>query len=172
MDPLSFIAIIGTIASIVGAIFSFWQAKKSKKSAIEASQVKSQLLHHRKTSELAQLLALCRKVQKIMVKYGPASTQNSLQGIVPDNDAKEVQDFILLLKENRSYFQKKQTNDADTFCEDMNTLISTFVQSGDKENLRRVGTEMLFKINTMLSIIKKKLDYKGSIRNFLTENWR
>ena len=160
MDLLSFIAIIGTIASIVGAIISLWQAKKSKTSAIEASQIRSQLLHHRKTSELAQLLALCRKVQKKMVKYGPASTKTSLQGIVPDNDAKEVQDFILLLKENRSFFQKKQTNDADSFCENMNVLISEFVQSDDKQNLKKIGTEILLKINSMLSIIRKKLDYK------------
>lgn len=160
MDTLSFIAIIGTIASIVGAIISLWQAKKSKKSAVEASQVRSQLLHHRKTSELAQLLAICRKVQKTMVKYGPASTKTSLQGIMPENDAKEVQEFILLLKENRSYFQKKQTNDADTFCENMNSLISGFVQSDDKENLREIGIDILLKINSMLSIIRKKLDYK------------
>ena len=113
MDSL--VAVIGTIASIIGAIISVWQARKSKKSAIEAKQVKSQLLHHRKTSELAQLFALCKKSQVTMSKYGPASTPSSLQGIVPDNDAKEVQEFILLLRENRSYFQKNQRNDADIF---------------------------------------------------------
>ena len=49
---------------------------------------------------------------------------------------------------------------ADTFCENMNSLISGFVQSDDKENLREIGIDILLKINSMLSIIRKKLDYK------------
>jgi len=160
LDTFSLIAIIGTVASIIGAVISVWQAKSSRKSAFEANQVKLQLLHHRKTSELAQLLALCRKAQVTMTKYGPASTQNSLQGVVPHNDAKEVQDFILFLKENRGYFQRRPGNDADSFCEDVNLLISKMVQSDNIENLRSTGTEILLKINSMLSIIRKKLDHK------------
>lgn len=148
------------MASIIGAVISVFQAKRSKKSAFEANQVKLQLLHHRETSELAQLLTHCRKAQVTMSKYGPAATKNSLQGIVPDNDAKEVQDFILLLKENRDYFQDKPRNNADSFCEDVNILISKMVQTENIENLKNTGTEILLKINSMLLVIRKKLDYK------------
>ena len=95
-----------------------------------------------------------------MIKYGPAATENSLQGIVPDSDANEVQEFILLLKENSGYFQKQQVNEADIFCDDLSRLLTEFVNSNDKSIMKQIGTEILSKISNILSVIRKKLDYK------------
>ena len=81
MDAMTLFTIIGTIATIAGAIISLWQAKVSQNAAKDARKIRSELIDYRKTSELAQIQATCRKAQKSMEKYGPGSTPSSLIGV-------------------------------------------------------------------------------------------
>ena len=74
----TFWALLGAIASIFSAVISFWQAKKSRKAAREAKEVRKELIDHRKTSELAHLQAVCKKAQNSIGKYGPSSIPSNL----------------------------------------------------------------------------------------------
>ncbi len=158
MDAMSWISIIGTLASVGGAGISIWQARCSRTAAEEAKQVRAQLVDHRKASELSQLLTVCKKAQRSMEKYGPGSVPSSLQGISPQNDAQDAQEFMLLLKENRGHFGTKTPNEADEFCEKLTQSLNLFAQATQSEGLRIHGTEVLLHLNNMTSIIKKQLD--------------
>lgn len=160
MDASLLITIIGTFASVGGAGISIHQARKSKNAADEAKKVRAQLIDHRKTSELAQLQTVCKRAQKSMEKYGPASSPSSLAGISPQKDAEDVQEFILNLKENSSYFGFKKPNEADEFCETLSPILSEFSQSSDPRELKEVGTQVLTHLSSMTSIIKRQLDTK------------
>ena len=100
-----FWTIVSAVASLLGAGIAIWQASKAKSAAREAERVKEQILDHRQTSELSKIESSCRRAQNAMVKYGPASPLNSLLGVDPEHDAKEVQDFLLLITEHRDYFK-------------------------------------------------------------------
>lgn len=87
-----FLTILSAVASLLGAGIAIWHASKAKSAAREADSVKQQILDKRQTSELSKIQVSCRKAQNVMAKYGPASSLNSLSGVDPENDAKEVQD--------------------------------------------------------------------------------
>jgi hypothetical protein len=157
MDAMT---LIFGIASIVGAGVSIWQACVSKNAAQIATAAKAQIVHHRKTSELTELQALCRNAQKSMEKYGHGSSPASLKGVSQSRDAVDVQDFLQKLIEYRSCFGSKNPNDADEFVEKMNPLLDEFARSTSKAQMRELGAEILTNISIMFSIIKKPLDSK------------
>lgn len=160
MEYMSLIAIIGTIASIAGALVSIWHSIRSKNAANDAIQVRREFIDHRKTSELSHLQASCKRAQKAMEKYGPGSIPSSLKGISPDNDARDVQDFLLMTNEYRSYFSNKKPSEADSFCNTMNPMLDNFAQSQKSDELREYGKQILINLSTMASVIKRKLDTK------------
>ena len=164
MDTVCLITIIGTLASIGGGIVAVWQAKRSKKSADYAERVEKQLTRYDKISELTQLNVACKRAQQSMEKYGPASKPSNLRGVSGENDAKNVQDFLLLLRENRLHFGSKKQNEADQFYETINPLLEKFTRSKTNEQLINSGKPVLLHLNSMLSIIKKKQsDSKKSV---------
>ena len=163
---MNWITIVGTLATVAGAVLSFWQAKISQNAAKasisaakDAKKVRAELIDHRKASELSQIQTTCRKAQKSMEKYGPGSSPSSLIGVSPEKDAQDVQEFVLLLMENRVYFGNETSNDADDFCEKIYPLLDKFAQSQDAEP-RKHGRLILLLISEMTSVIKKLLDAK------------
>ena len=156
MEPV--FTIIGTIASIVGAFVAVKYAKNSKESAKEAKKVRDQLIGQRKTSELSKVQVYLKKAQNAMVKYGPASTPALLRGVHADQDAREVQDFLLLLKEHRAFFGSSNPNDADVLCETLNPLLGEFVAEKDTSKRTQMGGEILSHINNFTPNVKKVLD--------------
>lgn len=160
MDAMSTLAVIGTVASIGGAWVSINQAGKSKIAAEEAKKVQTQLVDHRKTSDLAQIQSSCKKAQKAMEKYGPGSVPSSLVGIEPGNDARDVQDFIMKVREYRAYFGSKSQNEADQFCEVITPLLDVFAQTSKPEGLRDNGKQIVVHLANMAASIKRLLDAK------------
>lgn len=160
MDVTVVLTILGTVASIIGAIIAIHQAHKSKKSAEKAEKVRSQLIHHRKTSELTKLETVCRKAQKSMEKYGPAATKISLEGISLGDGAEDVQEFILLLNESASLFGATKSTEIDSHLTILKTSLENFVNSHCLDDTKKWGSDVLFKLNTMLAYIKKSLDAK------------
>lgn len=154
------LTIVASISSIVGAIISIWQAYRSKKFANEAKQIRKGLIDHRKTSELAQIQSSCKKAQKSMEKYGPGSVPSSLKGISSEQDAQNVQEFLLLIRENRTYFVNRNGNEADKLYNIIAPILDKFAQSQDENDLRAHGKEILIHLSSMASIIKNKLDSK------------
>ena len=153
-----FWTIVGAVASFLGAGIAIWQASRAKSAAREAEKVKEQILGQRQTSELSQIQSSCRKAQNAMAKYGPASSSNSLQGTDSEHDAKEVQDFLLLVTEHREYFKHTRWNYADSICDKIHPMLNEFVDETEGEKLKAGGTIILLELNKFSSIIKKLVD--------------
>ncbi|MBI1299922.1 hypothetical protein GC175_33780 [bacterium] len=159
MDAVSLVVtIVGTIASFAGAVFSWFQAKASQTAAKEAQNAKRQLIEHRVLTDIAQIQSSCRKAQKSMEKYGPGSTPESLSGVSPENDAKDVQEFVLLIREHRTFFEEESTNQADAFSDSIWPLIDSFATAGDPTLMRRYGSQIVVALSNMASIIKTQVD--------------
>lgn len=151
---------IGTVVSIIGAGISIWQAIKSKSAATEACRIRSLLIDHRETSELSQIQASCRKAQKSMEKYGPGSVADNLHGISPANDARDVQEFVLYLREQRDHFGRNPPNEVDNLCDLLLPLLDEFAQAADPMMLRDKGKQIVIHLSGFSSVIKLRLDQK------------
>jgi hypothetical protein len=161
MDTMSFLAWAGTLASLGGAGVSLWQASQARTAASEAIRIRSQLVDHRKASELAHVQAVCKKAQKSMEKYGPGSVPSSLTGISPHYDAADVQEFVVCLKEQRAHFgTQRSSNEADQFCNVLTPLLDKFAQATSPELLREHGKQIVVHLSSISAAIKKQLDGK------------
>jgi hypothetical protein len=160
MNYMPLLTFLGTVASIVGAIFSFFQAKRSRNAAKEAKHVQKQLVHQRQTSELAQIQASCERAIKSMDRYGIASAPGSLQGVDPANEANDVQAFILVLKKNKAYFRGNAANEIDLFVAEVSQLLDTFAQSSEPGDLRKYGNQILMKLGDCAAVIKTRFESK------------
>ena len=161
-----FWTIVGTAASLIGAVIAIWQASKAKSAASKAERVKEQIIDHRQISELSNIQSSCRKAQKAMAKYGPASSTISLSGINSERDAKEVQEFLLLVTENREYFKHELKpelwNEADALCRKIHPIINEFVDESESKAIKNRGTKILLELNQFSSIIKNLIDIQTS----------
>ena len=154
------ITIIGAIASIIGAGFACWEASKAKGSADDAKRVRTQLIDHRKASELTNIQASCKRALESMKKYGPASTPYSLLGNDSQKDGNDVQDFIFLLKLERAHFGPKNPNEADEFCDVLIPLLEDFSNSSLPEDYIKYGKLIVINLSSITAAIKKRLDSK------------
>lgn len=158
MDTWFAFNVIAGIASIVGSLFSFWQAKKSQSAADHAQKVKDQIIVHKKAVEMSELLSLCQKAQKAMAKFGPASIQPNLRGINATLEAEAVQEFYVYLKQNRRLFGESLPNRADDYCEKLSSCLDNFAQSRNEEELRLFGKKLFILLVGLLPELKSLLD--------------
>ena len=151
------LTIMGTVASIWGAIVSNQQAKDAKQSALEATRAKSQIVNQRRTSDLAELKVHCERAQKAMEKYGPGASPSSLHGVNPDSDASEVRNLLLEANKMKASFQRGET---EIFVSKMTPLLEHFVSDKVKSQLQPNGKAVLMEVSNFLSVVKANHDAK------------
>lgn len=151
------ITVVGTAASIYGAVISIGQASAAKNSADEAKRVRGQIVNQRKTSDLAELKVHCEKTIKCMEKYGPSSASTSLNGINIETDANEVQNLILEANKCKAAFEK---GDVDVFVAKITPFLESFVDENKYENIKSNGKAILMETSNFLSIVRGALDTK------------
>lgn len=151
------LTILGTVASIWGAIISIQQAVASKKSADEAARARQQIVNQRRTSDLAELKVYCERAQKSMEKYGPGASAMSLSGINPDNDASEVRTLLLEAIKNREAFQR---GEVDIFAGKISPLLDTFVKQNESSRIQPNGKAVLMEVSNFLAVVKSSHDAK------------
>lgn len=160
MDGSSLFNLVAGLASIGGAIISFWQANKSETAAKLAENIKSQLITNKKNSEISGLMTACDNVIRTMQKYGPGSVPSSLLGITPSTDAQEVQNFYASIKRNRGLFSNNVPNEADLFCAKLLPDLENFSKANDEAGLKKNGTKIYINLTDLSSIIKTIVDNK------------
>lgn len=156
--------LIGTIASIIGAIISFNEAGKAKKSADIARNVKEHIVEHRNVKELSQMHMATQKLLKILAKYGVSSDDIGLKGINFKNDSQDIQEYIFFMKDNKFLFSFEENNEVDILCEKLNLLLTDFVNE-DKSIKKIKACEIIVILNEFSPIIKKKLYEKSESIN-------
>ena len=100
----AFLSIVGSIASILGGIWAFVEARKSARSASAAEQVRRELVDRRKLAEVAQIHAEIKRILNLVSRVGPTCTQQSVKGVNCPEIAREVESFSAMLIEQGSHF--------------------------------------------------------------------
>lgn len=151
------INLIGSVCSILGAIFALYQARASKSAAEISESIKIQLIDHRKISDLAELQALLKSAQNAFNKYG-TSNPSSLKGVDHNSDAEVVLEFINKLLVYREYFSDYLSNAADDTYNDIYSTLSKFKSTNSPNTVSKLGAEILNSVTGFSPNLQKELN--------------
>ncbi len=135
---LEVIYIIGSIASIIGAIISWRFAGRARK---YASYVMEQLSNKRKISELAELKTKWDETYGELRDFGPAMRESELRGKDSSKAAKLVQDYIGEVKK-RSY-SLSNINNLDEILREIGIKLKEFTEAYEAKVLKDKGSKLL-----------------------------
>lgn len=156
----SLVSIIGSIASIGAAIWAWYEASDSKKSANKARTIKNELIDHRELAELANVHNETHRILKIVSKVGPSCTPSGIRGVKGAEIAKEVEEYSRFINEHGSHFHNFFDNQARELCEGLRPLIEHLAAAKSFDEKRSAGTQIYDLINTFLPEAKNSADRK------------
>lgn len=147
-----FITILGTLASFIGAIISYFQAKKAKKSATIAEEMSSKI---KKNFERTEKNLVYEKTQEILTKIktiGPTAPNKSFKGRNCNEMAKEIEDYV-------TFVLKKYENELGQFgkklSQELRPLIVTLSNTNDESILKETGEDIYYRLSDFLPRIKE-----------------
>ena len=153
---MTVLTVVGTFASFYGAWIAYKQAGISKSAAQLANRIKTQLMNHRKTSELSELQVHIESTKRTFLKYGSAKP-SSLTGINHSADAEVAFEFIHKLKSLRDYFSASEGNAADDTFNEINVELGKFKAANSLIQISNIGESILNKVVMFSPILKKEL---------------
>jgi len=156
---MDWLSIVGSIASIGGALWAWKEAKNSSNSATKAEQIKSQIINQRKTSELSELKPLVTDAMESVKKY---STQMMSSFIGMDKTTKEVeaQKVQTLLNKIVEFGEYFPDGFADDFFNTAHSSLQSFLSATEPENEKKHGMDLHKQIVDFSSVLRKNLTDK------------
>ena len=91
-----------------------------------------------------------------MAKYGPGASLVELRGIDRGNDARPVQDFIVMLRQNVNSLDDASQAEVENLCRRLSLLLAEFVD--DESKVRENGTEILRRLSSFEATLKRTRD--------------
>lgn len=161
----SFLSIVGSIASVVGAWWALREAKKSEAWANKAEQIHDELVHRRKLTEVAQVHSETKRVLSVVARIGPSCTQQQAKGVNSADIAKEVESYVRLVLEQCNHFSNIFGNQALTLCDDLKDDIEGLAEAKSVEDKTRFGKSIYYKIQNFMPIVKQLSDDKREHAN-------
>ena len=155
------VSIVGSIASIFGAIYALRSEKKAKESAELAESAKNQVITQKKTTALVEILFQSKRIQKVFVKYSTAQTQAILRGSDFNEDAKLLREFISKINENRNLIKENSEIDSDKYYKEINDLLDKYCEDKTIKNKQKQGKLIILKIDDIIYKLKKTVDNRN-----------
>ncbi len=151
------IGVLGSIASIAGAILSIKAENNAKTAAQQAEQARDSIVERQATSELTEILASARTTQKVFGKYS-ISDSKSLAGTDQNKDSVEFQDFIFRFNENRFIIEENSDIDADSVYQELNDLLREFSSSRAIRDKKESGSKIRLILDDIIFKLKKNIN--------------
>ncbi len=155
----TFLSIVGSVASIFGAIWAWVEAKKAARSADAAERVRQELVDRRKLVEVAQIHSEIKRVLGVVAKVGPTSTPQLVRGLNCADIAREVETFAAMLLERGSHFSDLSDH-AMVMRDDLRADIEGLAEAKTFEDKKRYGKSIYYKIESFTPVVKQLADAK------------
>lgn len=158
---MDWLSIVGSIASIGGALWAWNEAKKSSRSASEAQQIKTQLINQRKTAELSEIKPLLSSALDAVKHYNTKSV-TTLAGLGEQSTSKEleaekIQSLLNKVVEFSYYFVE---GFGQQFYDDSNKSLQAFLSSTQAIDTKRYGCDLHRQLLTFSTVLRKNLTEK------------
>lgn len=156
----TFLSILGSLASIIGAIWSLREAKNAAHSAEAAKHFHQQIVERRNLAEVAQIHTETMRIRSLVARVGPTSTAQLLKGVNCADIAREVEAFVATLLERRSHFSDLYGDRATELRDDLRMDIEGLAEAKSFEDKKRFGKSIYYKIENFTPIVKELTDIK------------
>ena len=156
----SILSVLGSLASIGGAIWAFVQAGKSKQYATEAQLMRDEIIARRHMVEMSDIHAETKRILRTVSKVGPTCNETFIRGIRCTDIAREVEEFSRLINEQSSHFNEMFKNRARELCDELRTDIEALSEAKDFEQKKCAGKRIYYKISEFLPFVKTLTDEK------------
>lgn len=154
------ISVIGSFASMAGAIWAYTEAKKAKVSASKAERIKGEIVDRRKLVEVSQVHSETSRILKTVSAVGPACNASILRGVNCANIAKEVEEYCRFINEQGSHFTELFDNKAQQLCESLKADIELLSEAKAFEDKKKSGKRIYYQINDFMPVVKGLSDDK------------
>jgi len=154
------ISVIGSFASIAGAIWAYNEAKKAQNSASKAEIIKGEIVDRRKLVEVSQVHSETSRILKTVSAVGPACNESILRGVNCANIAKEVEEYCRFINEQSSHFTDFFDNRAKQLCEALRSDIESLSEAKAFEDKKKAGKSIYYQINDFMPVVKELSDDK------------
>lgn len=156
----TFLSIVGSLASIFGAIWAWVEARKAARSADTAERVREELVDRRKLAEVAQIHSEIKRVLGVVAKVGPTSTPQLVRGLNCADIAREVETFAAMLLERGGHFSDLYSDRATVMRDDLRADIEGLAEAKTFEDKKRYGKNIYYKIENFTPVVKQLADAK------------
>ena len=155
----TWLSILGSIASIGGAIYACRQAVQSRNYAAKAQQLRDELVNRRKLVEVSQVHAETNRILKVVSKVGPTCTATSIKGINTAGIAQEVEEYSRFLNAQSAHFSEFFSNRASELCVSLNDDIEALSEALEFGKIKAAGKSIYYKIDVLFSMQEHILSY-------------
>lgn len=155
------IEIIGSVASIVGALWAFWEARKASKNARIAVSIRNQLVEKKVAKELNEILYETKQILFKFSKYRYTDKDDKLRGINPKEDAISMQNYLNKLVEHNNHFNGEEKRVYEKARKRINSSLDNLI-TDDLKQQRKIGKEIIEDLNQIISLIKHKVSIEES----------
>ena len=154
-SPLS---ILGSVASIGAAIWSFIEAKKAVQSATHAAAMRDEIIHRRRLVEVSQVHADTKRILAIVSEVGPSTNAKLLRGVDTVKIAKQIEEYARQLSEQTGHFSYFFDIKARALCEQLKPVIEALAEATTPEQKKTVGKRIYYSILAFMPIAKEVAD--------------
>lgn len=153
-------SIIGSIASILGAVWAYAEARKAESSATKAETVRDEIIERRKIVEVSQVHTETNRILKVVSTVGPSCNPSYLKGVNCGAIAKDVEEYSRYINEHSSHFTDYFENKAQELCGNLHPDIELLSEAKSFEDKKSAGKSIYYKINSFLPFVKELADSK------------
>lgn len=159
-EMVEMLSILGSIVSILSAVWACYKAKQSSNFADKAKKVRDEMIQRRKMVEVSQIHAETTRILKVVSQVGPSCTPSLVRGVKPAGIAKDVEEYARFLNEQSSHFSEFFDNKAKEICVDLGPMIEALSEAKDFESIKEQGKSIYYTINGFMPDIKSLTDEK------------
>ena len=156
----AFLSIVGSIASIFGAIWALKESRSAAASALAAERARQEIVNRRDLAEVAQIHAEIKRVLNLVARVGPTSTAQLVKGVDCASIAREVETFVAMLLERRSHFSDFYGDRATDLRNDLKLDIEGLAEAKTFDDKKRFGKSIYYKIENFTPVVKELSDAK------------
>lgn len=154
MDILS---VIGSIASILGGFYSWWQYKKAKTAAEEAQDAKDAILNRQQIGDLEKVLISAHDAENVLISRSSKRTTN--QGKSLSGEYTKIQNFISAVNEiSDTFTTRDHTNPLDNAIKSLTKSANKY--NDENEDIVAEAQKMLEYVRSIISVLKKEKSKK------------
>ncbi|MFQ2271203.1 hypothetical protein [Aeromonas enteropelogenes] len=154
------VSVVGSIASIGGAIWAFVEADKAAKSVTKAESVRDEIVNRRELIEVSKVHSETTRILKVASRVGPSSDLRRLTGFNAPEIASEIEEYVRFLSEHSSHFSELFENTARDLCDSLKDDISVLADARDPQSIKDIGKIIYNKIHGFLPTAKMISDLK------------